>query len=807
MKRTFLALPAALLLALSLASPAAAELRSPHLNDSCISGLTYGEITVGQWRVEGCHKTGTAQGDEKARTIFKGPVELNGMIVEGSTDLIASEGIHTVDRGRGLSPGQQHFQRIQRSGSAKLVLDPKIGGERRRFVIYTGAVDLELSGAILSSETTTVVHKPVAASRAPSDSSSFGLVDIPVGSDAKILGMRLGGTIHDAKVRVGGNGDGSASIEMKMDMTMGSTASSLLSDCVAKVNVTTVDGTGMQVTNLVFAIPKIEVPGIGGFNDLRVEYSSSRDEWSGGLNIDFGDLFPSLAFDMSISASTGAPTAIEAGVDNLNIPLGPTGIVFQGAHAGFETNPMVLNAGATATAGPEFAGAALVKLAGDLVITLQPAFRFEGTGTVRYLPVGDSEIATGSGHVILDSRGYLSIGGNAHYQVALLGVGIAADISGSGAYSTTTDKFNVEAEATGTLLLGFLGSLDILRYGAVVSSNGWGTCGTFSFFIQAGVGQQWDGNVQLLLGCDLSPFESNVPDPGGKIVAPLARAAAGERERTFRVAPGTNQIAVEIQADGPEPHATLSGPGGAQILSTSPTGPPRAVGANAVVIAPSGSALQYIFAKNPPAGQYTLRWDADGGQVTGLRFARDVAPLRAKVSVVRDRKRPGHRHLKLTGIKGLATGERLAVGVRTPDGIMPIGESAGGSLDAAFDETAPGPKQIVGIVLRNGIPIPGRTRTLGSYIAHLPQAPGKLKTRRLRNAVIALAKPRKGAELPDSWQYVARMGGKPFAIKRGKPGKPVRLAVPRDLRNVTISARPVVRGKVLLGPPLIARVH
>ena len=26
--------------------------------------------------------------------------------------------------------------------------------------------------------------------------------------------------------------------------------------------------------------------------------------------------------------------------------------------------------------------------------------------------------------------------------------------------------------------------------------------------------------------------------------------------------------------------------------------------------------------------------------------------------------------------------------------------------------------------------------------------------------------PRKGAELPDSWQYVARTGGKPFAVKR-----------------------------------------
>src|SRR4051812_26878970 len=114
------ALLAALVLALALAQPAAAELRSPHLNDSCANGLTYGEITVGQWRVEGCHKTGTAQGDEKARTIFKGPVELNGMIVEGSSDLIASEGIHIVDRGRGLAPGQQHFQRIQRSGSAKL---------------------------------------------------------------------------------------------------------------------------------------------------------------------------------------------------------------------------------------------------------------------------------------------------------------------------------------------------------------------------------------------------------------------------------------------------------------------------------------------------------------------------------------------------------------------------------------------------------------------------------------------------------------------------------------------------------------
>jgi hypothetical protein len=755
---------------------------------SCAAGYGYGEIGLGQWRVEGCNRSAPEQGNETSRRVFKGDVELNGMLVEGSSELVATKTTEQSRTSSGLPGPLRTTYRIHRGGSAKLVLDPKIGGERRHFVIYTGEVDFEFSEQLSTS------------------SAPFEEIDIPIGSDAKILGMRLGGTIHDAKVRGGGGGAGAASIEMKPRMTMGATASALLRDWVAKVNIKTVDGTGMQVSKLVFAIPKIEIPGIGGFDDLSVQYSSARDEWSGGVDIDFGDLFPGLDFEMAIDASTGAPTRIAAAVDNLNIPLGPTGIVFQGASAGFQTDPLVLNAGASATAGPQFAGAALVRLNGDLEITLEPAFRFEGTGNVRYLPVGDSQIARGDGHVILDSRGYLSIGGSAYYEVSLLGVGIAADVSGNGAYSTTTDKFNVEARATGTLLLGFLGSLDIVRYGAVVSSNGWAACGTFSFFIQAGVGQQWDGNPTLLIGCDLSPYDSNVPDPGGKVVAqPVRAAVAGER--TFRVARGTKQIAIEIQADGPEPDVSLAGPGGTELLSTAPAGPPRAVGANAAVIAPPGSALQYVFARNPPAGQYTLRWDAEGPGVTGVRFARDLPPLSAKVSVVRDGKRAGRRRLKLKAIKGLGAGERLAVGVRTPDGIMPIGESAGGSLDAAFDETAAGQKQIVGIVLRDGIPLPGRTRVLGRYLAKLPQASGSLKARRVRSRVVARVRPRRAAELPDSWQYVARSQGRPFLLVRARPGKAVKLPAPRKLGALTITARPVVRGKVLPGRPLVARVR
>jgi hypothetical protein len=769
--------------------PVQTTLRSPHLSSSCESGFSYGEVLLGVWRVEGCNKVMDPQDGEVSRRAFKGKVELNGMIVEGGQNLVLTRRKITN------SLGQDIYKNEVLRDSATLVLDPKIGGTRRRFAIYTGDVHFV---------TTSAPDKPLnspAGVNPPPPPETDNTIDIPVGSDAKILGMRLGGTIQDAVVFTDVNG---GSIKMKPRMRMGETASALLRDVETNVNIEAVDGTGLKVTKIDFSIPRIEVPGTGGFKDLHVTYSDAKDEWSGSVTIDLGEVFPDLFFDMDIDATSGAPTRIQLVVSPINVMLGSTGIYLQRLSGGFNTNPLTLNAGIGLSAGPEYNGVGLAELDADLAITLEPYFRFDAEGAARFFVVGDSQIAKGNAHVIIDSRGYISIGGSAGYVVAVLGVGASAEISGSGAYSTTTDHYNVQAEATGTLLLGDLGSVDIIKFGAVTSSTGWGTCGNVFFFVKAGVGQQWDHNPKLILNCDLSQFSANVPDPGGSASKANVTATAGARARTFRVARGTKKLAIEIQGAGPEPHVALLGPGGAALAATVPTAKFRLAGPDTVVSAPAGSATQHIFLRNPRAGVYTLRWDAQGGQVTGLRFARDVVPLSGKVSVARDRSKAGRRKLLVSAVKGLSPGDRLAVGVRTPVGIVPIGELArGGKLSARFDEHAAGTHQIVGTIIRDGIPIPGRTGVLGTYRASMPLVPRSLVARRVGSRVAVLAKTRRGAEAPELWQFVARTRKRPFAVARARPGKRALITIPTDYPNITITARPVVGGRVLTGKPLV----
>ena len=60
-----------------------------------------------------------------------------------------------------------------------------------------------------------------------------------------------------------------------------------------------------------------------------------------------------------------------------------------------------------------------------------------------------------------------------------------------------------------------------------------------------------------------------------------------------------------------------------------------------------------------------------------------------------------------------------------------------------------------------------------------------------------LAKPRKGAELPDAWQYRFTAGNGRVAVQRAKVGQSLTVLVPRHVRKVAVTARPVLRGRAL----------
>lgn len=780
-------------LVLGPAGAAGAALRSPHLTESCQNGRDYAEHTFGPWRVEGCTEAGTPQDGETARRRFYGNVELNGMIVEGNSPLVATT---TRD-------GDRRIHRIERD-SSKLVLDPVVLGRRARMVMYSGALDLELTTS--ASNAAPDAGAPPQIARAATEGST-GTVDLPVSGIPALLGLRIRDEIEDAKVTSGGAGDDPGSMEFRPPMSLGATASALLRDWEARVKIKTIDGQGMTLENLRFSVPDMDIEGIGGFEDFVIRYNGDRNEWTGSATLDLGELLFSIDLEVRVDGADGSVTRLAGEVDDLNIPVGDTGIFLQSVNALFQPNPLFMSVGASATAGPQFGGLALIEMSGQLDLRLEdaggnPAFRLEVDGDARVFPTGPgSQLATGDMHIVIDAGGFISIGGGARYELLAAGLGISADMGGSGAYSTTDDVFNIEAHATGRLHLGFLGTYDVVRFGAVTSSTGWGTCGNLPgplFLVKAGIGQDWDRNPELILGCDLSPFEADVPG---------VRRAQEPSSVPARVVAGTELLAVEATAEGPEPRLSLVDPDGRVVATSTPLGM-RAVGGGAAVIAQPGSDVQYFFVRRPRAGTWTVRSEPGSPPVTRVRTARDMPPVRARLAVRRVKGQPGLRRLRATRITGLARGERLELGVRTPAGTMPVGTTSGSSLSATFEELGAGRREIVASVVRNGVPLPPRTRTVGSYTASLPAAPASVGARRAGTRVVALARGRRGAEPPDGWQYVLRAGRRKLGLARARPGAPVRFkGVSTRLRGLTVRVQPVVRGRTVRARARTVRVR
>src|SRR4051812_32610060 len=122
---------------LALVPTADATLRSPHLASSCSAGYTYQETTFVNWTVEGCSKDATLQNGQTKRMYFRGHIEVNGMVIEmphDGPDLTAT----VNDNGSNADTGV-----LARTQSTSIVFDPLVGGTRKRFVIYTGAINLK----------------------------------------------------------------------------------------------------------------------------------------------------------------------------------------------------------------------------------------------------------------------------------------------------------------------------------------------------------------------------------------------------------------------------------------------------------------------------------------------------------------------------------------------------------------------------------------------------------------------------------------------------------------------------------------
>ncbi len=784
-------LPLAAVLTLLLLAPdhAGAKLRSPHLESSCPAGFTYGEVLNGPWRVEGCAKGDDPRGSELKRTVFTGTVEVNGMLIEGSKDLIAYSSSDVANASRvSLTSGQFTTYGIKRGSGSTIVID-QASRPAKRDEIYRGKIDLTLE-----------TNKKV------KDGTAFTL-DIPTSSSAKINGMRLREAITGATLKRGGaeqtlspddlrprqransaatvqTSDGT--IEFRGKLSFASSVSALLRDWTSPSKFKLVDGEGLQTDNVKFELDAVVIPGIGGFNDFSITYNAARDEWIGSVDLDLGEDFVEIHFQVNVDGTTGAILRIEADVTGLRIPIGNTGATLREISGFFQPNPLVFGGGVGATYGPKLGSYYLVEISGTLSIQLEPNFRLETGGSARLLATSPtSQLARGSSELIFDSRGLLAVSADANVSVDIGGgIGAEANARGSGAFSTKNSRFNIEASVSGELFLGFLGDFTVARIDAVISSEGWGTCAQLVEFIKGGIGQHWGDGIKVFTGCDLSEYQ-----------VPISTSAAVAGQRSFVVGPDVDRINIEVTADGPEPKVALIAPGGTPVASSAVLGR-RKVGNNASVIAMPGQSQQIFAVNKPKSGLWKVAWPDASANVTGVRIARSKAPIDADVTVT-DTGTPGQRRIRVAKLKNLAGGERAVIGVRTPAGIVPLGESGGKDLTANFADTVSGARQIVVIPLRDGIPNPTRMRTLGSFTSKLPDAASGIKTKRNGSKLKASATLKKGKLKPSAWVYILRSSGRPIAVRRGKPGKFVTFSIPAGSKKLTIAARPMIGGRVL----------
>jgi hypothetical protein len=784
------------------AATAHATMRSPHLESTCSDGYTYGEHTFVNWTVEGCSKDAVELAGEVKKRVFRGNIEVNGMIIEipdAGPDLTAVE----KDNGSSANTGN-----LKRTTSSTIVLDPLVNGLRKRFVLYTGSIDMTTtkvsSGGGSSSNPAQaepaqfgnlVSFKP-AAKRAPlREAAVVGIgtdyVDIPTSGSPKIFGLTLRNGINDAAIRPQ-NGSIAATTVFDAELALGTTGLSDLLQVNATEEITLTDGVGMEVTNLRLNFPTIEVPGIGGLEDFFIRYDADDDTWYGGLTLDLGDLFPEIEFEAGVSASAGTLTYIRSEASSLSIPIGATGIVLDSVRMEFGLDPLLIDVGADATAGPTIGGAALILLSGDIRLEFEPSFRLEVTGGARVLPSGNGELASGGFEFIYDADGLISVAGDARFEATVFDIGIGAQIEGSGAYSTTRNKFNIEAAATGELLLGPLGDFPIARAEAVVSSNGFGTCAQLLGFLSGGIGQEWGDNLKVFTGCDLSDFDA--PIAGARVRA----AQDGVRSRTFPIARSTKQVAIELTADRPGPHVTLRAPDGSVRLTTA-TGDRREVDSNAVVLGKPDAAMQLIALRNPPAGNWTVEWGPDDPQITALRTARDVSRFKGEVKVTKRRgDRAARRRVSIQRTSKLPSGQRIQYAVRTPKGLDELGPpTASTKPNYSYDLGDTTTHEVVAIPVRDGVPLPTGKTVIGRFRGKMPEKPGSISRRRRGTRFTVNAKLRRGAERPDAWQYVFTAAGGRKVVHRGRVGKPLTITVPRRVKTVRVSARPVVRGRAL----------
>ncbi|HEX6024730.1 MAG TPA: hypothetical protein VFZ00_22255 [Solirubrobacter sp.] len=506
------------------------------------------------------------------------------------------------------------------------------------------------------------------------------------------------------------------------------------------------------------------------------EYSRVENEWTATANARV-PLPNNPRLTISLTMKDWNLKAIAGELDDINKPLGASGIFLQKVKLGYTALPeWKVTIGTALSVGPRFDGKSLAEWDGTLDIT---GTSTKLAGTLKLLDDewgnGDLEIFyAGSATVNATIKKKKEYGGVKFDLDATAGGtvdGTGVDIRGGGKLCFTTEFTFEDGDKSGTgnrcLAQGTL-RMSLKRRLIAITA-----CGTIDVGIPiaGGVALVWKAPVigdsgwtaDAFRGCDVDEFHT-----------PPAEAAQAGGAKAVSLDGGLRGAVIAVQGDGGPPRIALAGPGGERIAAPASTdGIVRGDG-YAFVPAPA-NATTYVVLGNPRGGRWTIQAQPGSAPIAGVRYA-NVLPAPAVRARVRGHGRARTLVYDVTRIPGQVVRFREIAG----DVVHTLGTARGshGTLRfrPAFGRART--RRIVAHVEQRGLP--RATLDVARYVAPKPAVPRAPRRVTLR---------RRGERLAIGWSPVAGASGYAVGVRTGdgrtlgfrtSPGEPRRIVV-RDV--------------------------
>lgn len=383
-----------------------------------------------------------------------------------------------------------------------------------------------------------------------------------------------------------------------------------------------------------------------------------------------------------------------------------TDVYLNSVSGGLELGPLVIDAGAKFGFQPLAPDLYLVGLNTNLRISTRPVFAIDltGYGSLAGLPISETKIHG-------DADGYFSYSSKGEID---LGIVSASNEMGGfidaarGLFAASVAYDGCVGKSPFKICSGFDG---------LVSTKGIAGCA----YGRIGFGYRW-GKTPELLGppsCDTGDFEVRS--------APLVEGGPRAGDRSITIPKGLRGATLRLTGDTGSPSVIMISPAGERItpLAPDPAG-------QQPVTALTGDNQTLIGLWRPASGAWTIE-NQPGPVITGVEFARSLAPPTASGRIKRGKGRSRTLVFKATSRSGLRTTFFERVGV----GISRIGSTtkAHGKIRFSAADGPAGKRAVFALIEQDGLPRVRRKIT--SYRAPGPIRPRVrgLKARRKRSTV------------------------------------------------------------------------